>query len=125
MYAEGNPRELMKAGDGAEDGEIVDQDSRQQLIEQIMSKIQKAKPQFTDEDVCLWSKIGTLCKDIQFHNQETARKEDALEKLLESTPLNYSFRKVAEHVVANSPGSASSQSQGEQQPDDGVAAPKE
>ena len=104
MYAEGNPRELMKAGDAAEDGEIVDQDARQQLIEQIMSKIQQ--PQFTDDDVCLWSKIGKLCKEIQFHNQETARKEDALEKLLESTPLNYSFRKVAEHVLANSPDSA-------------------
>ena len=123
MYAEGNPRELMKAGDGAEDGEIVDQDARQQLIEQIMSKIQQ--PQFTDDDVRLWSKIGTLCKDIQFHNQETSRKEDELEKLLEGAPLYYSFRKVAEHVVANSPGSASSQSQGEQQPDDGVGAPEE
>ena len=152
MYAEGNPAELVtQAAGGVEDGENVDdQKTKEQLIKQIVNQLSAEKtaahaghdlaqvvpsqvvvlqPPFTDEDSSRWAAIGKLCKDIQFHNRETDRKENALIKLIEGTPLEYSFSRVVDHVRANSPASAPSNSsgadQGSQQPDAGVSAPEE
>ena len=72
-------------------------------------KSQAAQLRITPDDVARWAEIGEWCKRIEFHYQELEHAEDEIIKLVEHTPLSFSYTKVADRWAAVSQKSGKQQ----------------
>ena len=121
-YVEGNPHELLQSGTVDEahfakcsqsenesvhrlqkaDGAAADGQETGVLVELIINAIktssaikessQGTQLRSTEADVRRWIEIGERCKRIAYHVREAGKEEEAVEELIEGTPLRYSWK---------------------------------
>ena len=79
--------------------------AREAAKESVEHKSQAAQLRITPDDVRRWAEIGEWCKRVEFHYQELEHAEDEIIKLVEHTPLSFSYTKVADRWAAVSQNS--------------------